>query len=286
MSSVPSSFWLWLSVPIAVLGMTGSVIGILLDDRLYGKETSNWAAQAVGQDIANLVAFPALLLMALAASRGSLRAYLGWTGILVYTAYSYAIYAFDVHFGPLFLVWVAVFGLSIYALIGGLGSLDPVRISSKFLDRTPARSTSAVLIGIGSVFYLLWLSEIIPPIVTGTVPEALTEAGLPTNPVHVLDLALFLPGAVLAGVLLARRRPWGYVLAPVVLVAVAFLAVGIVSLTAVAAARGLEAAPGLGVGIGVLAIVEVAVAIRFLSAVDRDAELQDVVKLPSEAHEP
>lgn len=27
-----------------------------------------------------------------------------WTGTLVYSAYTYAIYAFDVHFGPLFLL--------------------------------------------------------------------------------------------------------------------------------------------------------------------------------------
>ena len=42
------------------------------------------------------------------------------------------------------------------------------------------------------------LSEIVAPMVSGTIPEALAEAGLPTNPVHVLDVAMFLP-AVRAG---------------------------------------------------------------------------------------
>jgi hypothetical protein len=36
--------------------------------------------------------------------------------------------------------------------------------------------------------------------------------GLLNNPIHVLDLGLVLPAAVLTGVLLARRRPWGFVL--------------------------------------------------------------------------
>jgi len=31
-------FWLWLSLPIAVLAMTGSIIGIVLEDRIYGGE--------------------------------------------------------------------------------------------------------------------------------------------------------------------------------------------------------------------------------------------------------
>ena len=110
--------WLWLSLPIAVLAMTGSLIGIVLDDEIYSEETANWAAQSVGQDIANLVAFPVLLLLALLAGRGSMRAYLGWAGVLVYSAYTYAIYVFDVHFGPLFLVWVAEAG---YAHRSGLG---------------------------------------------------------------------------------------------------------------------------------------------------------------------
>jgi len=38
------------------------------------------------------------------------------------------------------------------------------------------------------------------------------EVGLLNNPIHVLDLGLVLPAAVLTGVLLARRRPWGFVL--------------------------------------------------------------------------
>jgi hypothetical protein len=63
-------------------------------------------------------------------------------GILVYSVYSYAIYAFDVRFNALFLVYVAVLGLSIYALIGGLTAVDPVRVKAAFGQRVPVRSTT------------------------------------------------------------------------------------------------------------------------------------------------
>ena len=275
--------WLWLSLPIAVLAMTGSLIGIVLDDEIYSEETANWAAQSVGQDIANLVAFPVLLLLALLAGRGSMRAYLGWAGVLVYSAYTYAIYVFDVHFGPLFLVWVAVFGLSVYALIGGLASIDPARARSGFTDRSPVRAASVLLLGIAAVFSLLWLSEIVPSMLAGTVPDALAEAGLPTNPVHVLDLAVFLPAAGLAGVLLVRRRAWGHVLAPVMLVAMVLLGLGIVSLMATLAARGLSAAPEVGAAFAVLAVVELVVVVRFLRAIDRNADLQQVLRPAGES---
>jgi hypothetical protein len=267
--------WLWLSLPIAVLAMTGSIIGITADDRIYGQETATWAAQAVGQDIANLVAFPVLLLLALLAGRGSLRAYLGWIGVLVYSVYTYAIYAFDVHFGPLFLVWVAVFGLSVYALIAGLASIDPALARRRFTDSTPVRTESALLLAVAAVFALLWLSEIVPPMLAGTVPEVLAETGLPTNPVHVLDLALFLPTTVLAGVLLAKRRAWGYVLAPVMLAALVLIGLGIVSLMATLAVRGLNTAPEVGVAIAVLVVFALVVVARFLRAIDRDSDLRD-----------
>src|SRR3954447_2079294 len=101
-------WWLWFSVPIVILGSTTSVAGIVVD-AVYARETPTWRAEAVGQDIANLVILPALLALAYGAARGSVAAYLAWLGTVVYTAYAFAIYVFAVHFGPLFLLYVAVF---------------------------------------------------------------------------------------------------------------------------------------------------------------------------------
>lgn len=256
--------WLWLVVPIALLAWVGSVLSLLFEDAMYGRETANWAAQSVGQDIANLIAFPVLMGAALLTARGSVRAQVIAIGLLIYSAYTYAIYTFALHFGPLFLVWVAVFGLSVYALIGALANVDTGRVRSAFAGGSAERFAARLLIGIGSVFALLWLSEVLPAIVTGTIPDALKDVGLLTNPVHVLDLALLLPALIIAGRSLAKGRRLGYVLAPALLVATFFLALGIVSLMIVSAARGLEAAPAVGIGIGILALVEALAAFRLL----------------------
>jgi hypothetical protein len=242
-------------LPIAVLASFGSLAGLLFQDAIYGRETAAWAAQSVGQDIANLLAFPAMVVAALLAGRGSFPAYLVWMGLLVYSAYTYAIYSFSVHFGPLFLVWVAVFGLSVYVLVGAFARLHP--LLQRPVARTGAEKLGArLLIAIGSGFGVLWLSEVVPAMLSGTTPEALREVGLLTNPVHVLDLALLLPAVVLAGALLRKGRPLGYVLAPVLLVATFFLGLGIVSLTLVSAARDLDAAPVVAFAVGTLAALE------------------------------
>lgn len=272
-----TAIWLWVSILLAVLAFIGSLIGIIFEDAVYGQETPNWAAQAVGQDVANLIAFPVLVLLALAA-RGSLRAYLAWAGLVAYSVYTYAIYSFTVHFGPLFLLWVVVLGLSIYILIGGVTRLDPARVRASFRGQVPVRSTAGLLIAIGVIFGALWLSEIIPATLAGTIPPALADTGLVANPVHVLDLAVLLPAAVLAGLLVAKRRALGYLLAPVVLMATVFLAVGIVSLMAVLAARGLESTPTIAAAIAVLAIAELVVVVRFLRAIDSSAHLDKVLR--------
>ena len=67
--------------------------------------------------------FPKGTDLAVRAYRGSLRSWLCWLGCLSFTVYNYAIYAFSIHFGALFLVWIGVLGLSLFALIGGLTCL-------------------------------------------------------------------------------------------------------------------------------------------------------------------
>jgi hypothetical protein len=70
---------------------------------------------------------------------------------------------------------------------------------------------------VSGLFYFLWLSEIIPSILNNTVPASLIEVGLPTNPVHVLDLSFVLPGIFVTGLLVLNKNPIGITLAPVVL---------------------------------------------------------------------
>ena len=261
--------WLWLSLPIALLAIGGSVAGILVDS-IYAQETANWAAQSVAQDFANLITVGALLVLGLLAARGSLRTHLAWLGVLGFSAYTYAIYAFTIHFGPLFLLYVAVLGLSLYTLVGGLLSIDPERVKASFGPSAPVRSTAALLIGVAAVFYLLWLSAIVPATLDGTTPKALVDTGLPANAVHVLDLAIFLPGAVLAGALLWRRRALGYVLAPLVLTMMALFGVTVVCINAVLAARGLDAVWAVALGMTAFSTVALVALSRFLSAARDD----------------
>jgi hypothetical protein len=266
--------WLRLSFTVAVLGLSGSGLGLVVDD-LYEAETPSWAAQAVGQDLGNLAVFAAMLAWAALAIRGSVRAYVLWLGTLVYSAYSYAIYAFDVRFGSLFLLYVAVFGMSVFCLIGGLAHIDARRLMT-CVDPRRTRLAAATAIASGGAFVVLWLSELVPAVVTGEPPQELVDVGLPTNPVHVLDLGIFLPTAIAAGVLLLRRRPLGSLLVPVVLTAMGGLGVAILAVMGVSADRGLDAPPVVAVMVGALTIFELVVVSRFLGGIAPSVRMGDV----------
>jgi len=124
---------LWLSLTAALLAAAGSVAGWLAAGSIYSKDTVSHADASAAQDLVNLlVVAPLLVALGVWAIRGEIRAYLGLLGCLAFTVYNYAIYAFSVHFGPLFLVWVAVLGLSVFALVGGLATLDATAVKARF----------------------------------------------------------------------------------------------------------------------------------------------------------
>jgi hypothetical protein len=204
-----SRTWIRLSWLVSVLMALASAAGVFVP-AVYAKETPSWAAQAVGQDLVNLaLVFPVLLITTWRVQRGSVRALTLWLGALIYVVYSYLMYAFFVHFGPMFPIYVAVLGLSAYTLVGAAASLDLEALRRYWPTNFRLRSASAFLVIVGVGFALLWLSAIARALAAGTAPEAVAEAGMPVNPVHVLDLAFLLPLAVVTGIAQWRRRAFG-----------------------------------------------------------------------------
>jgi hypothetical protein len=203
---------LWLSVLVAILVLIASSTGLFIKS-IYARETISWAIQAVGQDSANLVAAAALFIAAYFVNKGSVKAFLVWIGVLISLMYSYVIYAFDVHFNSLFLVYVAILGLSFYALLSSMIRIHLDGLQLYFSANTKAKLVSVFLLLVALLFSFLWLSEDIPALLTGKIPQALTENGLFTNPVHVLDLGLYLPAMIITAILLWRRKLLGYLLA-------------------------------------------------------------------------
>ncbi len=215
-SPKPFSPPFWFTVPIGLLLLIAAGSGLFIRD-LY-RDNPYFATQAVAQDFISLaVALPVLAVTAVLGGRGSLRAWLIWMGCLAYLIYTYVVAAFDDKFNALFLVYVALLGCSLYALIWGLATADLAALRARFSGRAPVRAVSAYLAALAVLFYSLWLKEIIPALLAGAIPQSIRDNGTPTNAVHVLDMAWILPAFGLAAVNLWRRKALGYALAGILL---------------------------------------------------------------------
>jgi hypothetical protein len=201
------------SAIVAVLMVAATSMGLWVPG-LY--PDAPWASAAFrGGDLVTLVvAAPALIFALLLSRRGSRRAQLVWVGTLAYAVYNSAFYVFGAVFNDVFLLHVALFSLSLFALGLTLANLDVADIGARFARRAPARWISAFLMLVAVALGGMWIFSSLRFAATGELPAGV----LPASGVHLvytLDLALVVPSLALAAVLLWRRTAWGYVLGAV-----------------------------------------------------------------------
>ena len=119
----------------------------------------------------------------------------------------------------------------------------------------PLRWPGWFLIGAASLFTLLWLSQILPDLLAQRPSRSASEWNVPTSPVHVLDLAFFLPAAATTGVLVLRRHRWGYATVAAQLTWLALTCLPVLVTPLVADARGHQPGWAVAVPIGVMLLV-------------------------------
>jgi hypothetical protein len=208
-----------LSIVVTVLALIACVAGLLLDGA-YGEPAAT-AEMLRGYDLVALaVAVPALAHSMLRSRRGSQRAELVWAGALAYLAYTYAYYVFGTTFNDLFLLHIAVFGTSVFALVLVFVTLDAGHIDDRIGHRIRARVVAGLLAFLAVALGGMWVYVLLRYSATGDVPagSALVETDAVVHLGIALDLALLVPAYGLAAVLLWRGRAWGYVISGVVLV--------------------------------------------------------------------
>jgi len=262
--------WFALSAAAAALSAVASAAGLLAPS-IYARETPLWAAQGAGQDAVTLLAAAAILAAAWYARRGGIAATLVWLGLTLYLAYSYVLYAFFVHFNALFLVYVAVLGLSAYATAGAAADVARRNWHGRFAAAKGERALAGLMIVAAIAFAGLWLSEIVPALAAGGPPPSARDAGLIVNPVHVLDLGLVIPAMLASGALLWRRRTIGFLAALPLAAFMVTMGVAIVGMAMAMSVRGLGS-PAAAAPMAALSAVTALLATRVLRSIRASAE--------------
>jgi hypothetical protein len=184
---------------------------------LYKYETVSIAAQAAAQDaVTLLVGIPLLFVSMLLFKKGNLRGKLLLAGTLAYFLYTYASFAFGAAYNILFLVYVSLFSLSLFAFILTIMEIDISTLPDHFSSGLPRRTISSFLFLVGVFLSLAWLGRIIPALMANKPPLGLES--YTTLIIQALDLGVVVPLAFLAGILLWKQNAWGYLLSSIVLI--------------------------------------------------------------------
>jgi hypothetical protein len=234
-----------LTLPMLLLMGLVSWIGFF-NEEVYARELPSFAAQGAGQDFVNLfIGGPVMLLSLLIMRKGSRVASWIFGGMAFYYLYSYIIYVFGLHYNGLFLAYCAVLALSTYILVFWIHFHAMQDVRDWFIKLPPTRLTGGFILLISVLFYLIWLKDLVPPLLQGEVPTGVAENNYLINPVHAIDLSFALPGLIIVSILLFRKHPLGLLLTPVVLVFIVILTIALAGMMLVVAARGIEESAAL-----------------------------------------
>jgi hypothetical protein len=233
---------------------------------LYRFDTIAASSQEVGQDIVTLViGLPLLVIGMFLSRRGSLRGRLLLTGVFGYFLYTYTSMSFLTAFNSLFLVYVALFSLSLFGFILALAGLEPEQIASHISDRFPCRTIATYFIVVAAFLAFAWLGLVVPPMFTGKPPAGIESAI--TLVIQVLDLGVIVPTSVFTAILLLKRQPWGYTLSTVILLKILTMGAALISMIIVQMLAGVAVDPAISITFGLISVTGIVLAIVTLRAI-------------------
>lgn len=201
---------------VEVTGVRGDTYP-MVSEGVYRFNSERAMAEGFGWDVFTLViAVPALVAVAFALRGWTLRARLVAVGVLAYVFYQYLMYALAWAFGPLFLLFVATYALSLVALVRIAASFDAATVHGLATGTFPRRGMIALCSLLVVALTGMWMQRI----VAGWREDWDTAMldGQTTMVVQALDLGLVVPLAVFTAWSLWRRRPIGYLLSAVFVV--------------------------------------------------------------------
>ena len=200
---------------LSLLALYASLTGVL-DKNLYtdvffaGSLSRTLISGSLAQDT---ISIPLSLLLAVLSllflKYPGYKTFIAILGLTGYFFYGYGLYAMQGQYTSIYLIYLAVFGLSIYSMIWGLTSFEPDVVKQTRLPGALRMSISIFLIVILLVLVPVWLLRITPDIAKHIPGD--------TYAVFVLDLCVVFPAFGIIAAQLLQNKPFGNILAGVAL---------------------------------------------------------------------
>ena len=252
-----------LSVGLVLL-MAAQALSGLLRETAY-RDVDWIRATWFGNDWVTLaVAVPLLIVGLVWSDAGSLRGLLLWLGLVGYALYNYSFYLFGASLNAFFPIYVVAVVLAGAILILALSRLDGRRVADAIDSTTPVPLIASALlfigIGLASVWLATWAAYVFAGRPTPVEPDVFRL-------IAALDLCLMAPAFTAGGVLIWKRKPFGYVISAIASIQGSLYLLVLSVNAAVAQQRGLATAAGELPVWGTLALFTAAMACLVLAHV-------------------
>ncbi len=133
-------------------------------------------------------------------------------GLTTYLLYAYGLFVIEAIYTSFYPVYLLIFGLSVYSLIFGFSSFRMEVVKQSQLPGIVSTSIAVFLIIIVVILGPGWLLKMIPNVIK--------HAPKDTYSVFILDLCLVFPAFVITSFKLLKNKPFGHILAGVMLIKV------------------------------------------------------------------
>lgn len=161
---------------------------------------------AYSQDLLSAAAGLGLLYLSLAAGRKGTKHQIVALGLLGYLFYGYGIYVIERTYNGLYLLYMAVFAVSFWAMAVAGATMDRATPTAALPRALRITSASGALLQ-PLIFYPLWIGMLLPLMQTGQRIDSLYS-------IFILDLCFIMPAFLILSVLTYRNRRTGLLLLP------------------------------------------------------------------------
>ena len=196
---------LW--VITGVLALIASAAGVFYQ-AIYAKVISDkMMAGTISQDIQAIAVAVVLLGLTAVTGKRDIKKQTVILGLLGFIFYAYGLYSIERVYNGLYLIYMAIMGLSFYGIVIGVVSLKDVIAGGISIAKKWRYASIGFSLFIPTLFYILWIAMLVPLITAGNKPEFLYG-------VYIIDLVFVMPAFVIVAYQEIRNRSLGLLLAP------------------------------------------------------------------------
>ncbi|MCK4483826.1 MAG: hypothetical protein KAU89_03310 [Candidatus Thorarchaeota archaeon] len=193
------------------LALIAAVIGVTNQSIYSLVVTPELLPGVIAQDVVTIIASVIALLLIIRIEKTSTSKNLIMLAIMGFLFYGYGMYVIERFYNMLYLVYMAIFSLSVYSIVFNAATID-----RSWIDRiripTSIRIASATYLLINAImFNIIWISHLLPLMQAGQKIEFIYS-------IYILDLCFIMPMFAFIGILAAKNKGLGLLVTPFLLI--------------------------------------------------------------------